>query len=258
MKLYLKYFSIHIKSQMQHKVSFVLMFFGQLIISFSIFMTIYFMFSKFNQVDGFTYKEVLLCFSIVLASYSLAETFARGFDLFGNIISNGEFDRIMVRPRNEIFQVLATKVDLARTARFLQAVIILAFAMPTSGVNWSFYKIIVLIFMIIGGFFLFSGLFIVYASFCFFTTEGLEFMNAFTDGGREMGKYPISIYGTNILKFYTFVIPLACVQYYPLLYLLNRSSNVFLSITPIFGVLFLIPCYGFWKFGIMKYKSTGS
>lgn len=30
------------------------------------------------------------------------------------------------------------------------------------------------------------GLFIVYAALCFFTTEGLEVMNIFTDGGREI------------------------------------------------------------------------
>lgn len=78
MRLYLKYFSIHLKSQMQYKTSFFLTVLGQFFTSFSAFLVIYFMFARFNSVEGFTYSEVLLCFAVVLLSFSLAECFARG------------------------------------------------------------------------------------------------------------------------------------------------------------------------------------
>lgn len=107
MGLYLKYFTIHLKSQMQYKTSFFLTVIGQLLTSFSVFLGIYFMFERFNQVEGFSFEEVLLCFAVVLMAFSLAECFARGFDTFPSMIGNGEFDRIMVRPRNEVFQILA-------------------------------------------------------------------------------------------------------------------------------------------------------
>ena len=51
------------------------------------------------------------------------------------------------------------------------------------------------------------------AGISFFTIEGLEFMNIFTDGSREFGKYPLSVYGKGVLKFMTYVIPFALVQY---------------------------------------------
>jgi ABC-2 type transport system permease protein len=243
---------------MQYKASFFMTALGQFFVSFSMFAGIYFMFRRFNKVEDFSYSEVLLCFAIILTSFSIAECFVRGFDAFSETISNGEFDRIMVRPRNEIFQVLGAKIEFTRVGRFLQAVIVFFYAIPTSNVLWTFDKIITLVFMIIGGVFLFSGLFIIYASLCFFTTEGLEFMNIFTDGGREFGSYPIKIYGDGILKFFTFIIPLALVQYYPLTYLIGRTSNKAYILLPLFGVLFIIPCYIFWKFGLRHYKSTGS
>ena len=59
------------------------------------------------------------------------------------------------------------------------------------------------IFMLIGGAAVFSGLFMVYAALCFFTLDGLEFMNVLTDGAREYGKYPIGIYGKRMLQFCT-------------------------------------------------------
>jgi len=258
MRLYLKYFSIHVRSLMQYKVSFFLTILGQFLVSFSAFLSIYFMFLRFHEVEGFTYSETLLCFAVVLMAFSIAETFARGFDTFPAMIGNGEFDRIMVRPCNEIFQVLASRIEFSRLGRFAQAVIIFTYAIPKSGVVWTADKILTMILMILSGVVIFSGLFLVYASFCFFTLEGLEFMNIFTDGGREFGSYPFSIYGKEVLRFVTYVIPLALFQYYPFLHLIGRVDNPGYMLFPLLGMLFLIPCYAFWRIGVRHYKSTGS
>ena len=258
MRLYLKYAGIILRSQMQYKASFFMTTIGQFLVSFSTFLGIYFMFSRFNSVNGFTYSEVLLCFAITLTAFSLAECFVRGFDTFSGIISNGEFDRIMVRPRNEIFQVLASRIEFSRIGRLLQAIAAFIYAVPTSAIAWSLDKIATVIFMLSGGFFIFSGLFVVYATLCFYTTEGLEFMNIFTDGGKEFGKYPFSIYGEGVLKFFTYVIPIALFQYYPFLYLIGRTTNVLYMVLPLFGMVFLILCYIFWRIGLRHYKSTGS
>lgn len=231
---------------------------AQFLSSFSAFFAIYFMFRKFNQVEGFTYKEVLLCFSVVLAAFSLAETFARGFDRFASMIGNGEFDRILLTPRSLIFQVLGSNIDFSRLGRLFQAIVILCYAVPTCGVEWTFDKIILLVLMILCGAVVFSGLFIIYAAICFFTVEGLEVMNIFTDGGREFGQYPFSIYGENVLRFFTFVVPLALFQYYPLLYLIGRTDNILYFFLPLLSTLFLIPCLLLWKIGLKHYKSTGS
>ncbi|MPM90331.1 hypothetical protein SDC9_137452 [bioreactor metagenome] len=83
-------------------------------------------------------------------------------------------------------------------------------------------------------------------------------MNIFTDGGREFGKYPFSIYGEGVLKFFTYIIPLALFQYYPFLYLIGKSDKIVYMFLPILGFVFMVPCYAFFKFGIKKYKSTGS
>ena len=81
MKLYLKYFKMNLCSQMQYKTSFILTIIGQFLTSFSVFLEIYFMMNRFYSFSGFSYEEVLLCFAIVLLVFSLAECFARGFNL---------------------------------------------------------------------------------------------------------------------------------------------------------------------------------
>lgn len=260
MRLYFKYFSIQLRSVMQYKVSFFLTTIGQGLTTFFAFLSMYFLFVRFGSIKGYTFNEVLLCFSTIFMSFALAECFGRGFDAFSGIIGNGEFDRIMVRPRNEILQVIGTRIELTRIGRLLQAFAIFIYAINTSNVVWSADKICTLTLMIAGGVCLFFGLFMVYAAICFFTLEGLEFMNIFTDGGRELAQYPLNIYKEWVLKFFTFVIPLAFINYYPFLYIIdkNHGYGVFYMMSPIIAALFLVPSYILWCFGVKHYKSTGS
>ncbi len=258
MKLYFKYLSMHIKAQAQYKSSFLLTLLGQFLGSFSAFIGIYFLMERFNKVEGFTFSQILLCFATVQLSISLAECFMRGFDAFSGLLSNGEFDRMMVRPRGLVFQVAASKIEFSRLGKLVQAIIVFAYALPASGIAWTAGRALTLLGMIAGGVSVFTGLFLIYASLCFFTTEGLEFINIFTDGGREFGSYPFVIYGKAILGFFTYVIPLALIQYYPLLYLLGMSQNPLYMLLPLLGLVFLLPCYGIWRIGLRHYRSIGS
>lgn len=260
MGLYFKYFSIHLRAAMEYKTSFFLTAIGQGMTTAFSFLCMYFLFYRFGNVEGYTFNQVLLCFSTISMSFALAECFGRGFDRFSTIISNGEFDRIMLRPRNEIIQVLGSKIEFSRIGRLLQAVVIFIYGIMTCNIGWTMGKVFTLILMITGGVFLFFSLFMIYATICFYTTEGLEFMNVFTDGGREIAQYPLNIYSEWILKFFTFVIPLAFVNYYPYLYLIDRigENKILYMMSPICAILFIVPAYVLWRVGVRHYKSIGS
>lgn len=257
-QLYIRFLEIHIESAMQHKISFLLTTLGQFLISFNVFLGVYFMMARFHEVEGFTYPQVLLCFSITLMAFSLAETFFRGFDTFSSIISNGEFDRILLRPRGTIYLILCNKIELTRLGRLLQATLMLAFALPRSQISWTPAKILTLLAMLGSGTVVFACIFLTYASLCFFTLEGLEFMNVFTDGAREYGKYPIGIYGKTVLTICTYLIPFALFQYYPFLYLIGKTNSSWYGFLPILACLFAVPCLIFWRYGLRHYQSTGS
>ena len=254
----MKYFAINLKSQMQYKATFVLNLFGRIVIAFATVAGVWFMFLRFNEVEGFTLSQVLLCTAITTMSFAISETFARGFDIFPRLLGNGQFDRFLVRPRNIIFQVLASQMEFARLGIFIQAVFVLAYAIPNSGVHWTWDKILTLVLMVFCGAAVFFALYVVYAAFSFFTTEGLEFMNILTHGGREFGRYPYVIYGKGVLRFLTYVVPLALFQYYPLLYLLDIEQSALYMFTPLIALLFIAPSYGFFRLGLRRYKSTGS
>jgi ABC-2 type transport system permease protein len=260
MKLYWRYVSILFKSQLEYRASFILLSVGQFFVPFLTFTAIFMLFQRFSSIGGWSLYEVALCYSVIHMAFSISQCFARGFDMFSNLIINGDFDRILVRPRGTILQVLGSKLDFSRVGRLVQSMLVLAYSISKLGVEWDLFKILTLIFMVLSGVVIFTGLYIMGAALCFWTVEGLEVINIFTDGCREMAQYPLSIYQEWIRKFFTFVIPFGLVNYLPLMHILNKTkdSSPLYMLIPLLGMLFILPCLWVWGFGVKHYKSTGS
>lgn len=258
MKLFYKYFLMELKSAMEYKLSFLLIAVGQFLVSFSAFIGAVFLLQRFTSIKGYSLEMIMLCTSTILLQFTIAECLARGFDYFPRLVRNGKFDQLLLRPRNEMLQVMGSKFEFTRIGRLIQAVLMMAAGLNGAGVTWTLGKILTLIFMMIGGICLFIGIFIITAAFCFFTIEGLEIFNVFTNGAVEFGKYPAAVFGKRFLQFTTYIIPYALIQYYPLLYLTGECSNPLLIGVPLLACLFLIPSIIIWKFGVRHYKSCGS
>ncbi|WP_308636333.1 ABC transporter permease [Paenibacillus silvisoli] len=261
MRLYLKYMKMIMKSQMQYRASFLLLAFGQCLTPFTTFAGLYFMFERFGQLKGWSFYEVALCFAVTQMAFSFAEVFGRGFDVFSSLVVSGDFDRLLVRPRGTVLQVFGSRFEFARFGRLLLSVFLLIWAAGNIEVDWTFLKVTTLVLMVVSGVVIFLGIFILAASVSFWTVQGLEIANIFTDGGREMTQYPLNIYQKWVKRVFTFIIPFACFNYLPLLYILERDGaggHPLYAMLPLAGFLFLAPCLLVWRVGVRHYRSTGS
>lgn len=257
MKLYWKFFAIHLKSEMAYPGSFFLSCAGRLLYTVSSLLGIWVMMWRFGAIGSYTAGEVLLGFGVVMTAFSLAECFARGFDAFGRIVRQGMFDRLMVRPKGLIFQVICQDMRMASMPNILLGLFVTLYGAQTGGILWTAPKVLVVVSMIGCGSLLFFGAFLVYASLCFFTLEGLEIMNIFTDGIRTYSKYPFDLYGKGVLFFTTAIMPMAMVQYWPLQYLMGQGSGWY-GLFPVLSLWFLLPCLLVWQLGVRHYASAGS
>ena len=260
LKLYFRYLIILLKSQLEYRISFLLLSVGQFFVPFLVFVSIFLYFQRFESLAGWSLYEVALCYGVIHMAFSLSECFARGFDSFSRLVVNGDFDRILVRPRDTVLQVLGSRFEFTRVGRLIQSLIVLAFSITNLQITLNIYKLITLVLMIASGVVIFTGIYMLGASMCFWTIEGLEVINIFTDGGREMSQYPLDIYKDWVKKFFTFVIPFGTVNYLPLRFILDKTEGNPLQymLLPVLGMLFIIPCTLVWRLGVRHYKSTGS
>ncbi len=117
---------------------------------------------------------------------------------------------------------------------------------------------ITLILMLISSVVIFFSLFLIMASYCFVTVQALEVRNLLTDGGKHLAQYSIGIFRKGIAFVFTFIIPYAFVNYYPLLYFIGKSNNMWYMLSPLLVFIFIIPAFLSFKWGMKKYASVGS
>jgi ABC-2 type transport system permease protein len=178
-------------------------------------------------------------------------------------IVRGTFDRVLVRPRGALFQVIAEDFALRRVGRIAQASIVLVIALGLLGIAWSIDKIVVLALAMVSGTIIYFAIFVLGATFCFWTVQAKEITHVVTYGGDAVASYPLDIYRGSVQRFFTFVVPLAFVNYEPTLFLLGRPDPLGLPavvrlLSPLAAVIMALLARYAWQQGVQHYQSTGS
>lgn len=257
MKLIGKYLGMYFKSQLEYKSSFILTCIAQLLtLSLSSFM-VFILMDKFHFLDNYDIYELMLGISIVQFGFSFSECFMRGFDKFSEVIKVGGLDLMLIRPRNIYVQVFGSNIELTKLSRVLGSLVLFIIAISNiDSITW--YGVLYLFLLLVGSSMIYAALFIFSACFCFKTVEGLEFMNIFTDGSREFGQYSMGLFRREVILVFTFLIPLACVNYYPISYILGKSDNIWYLISPLMTVILFIMSIITFNRCIRHYEGTGS
>ena len=264
LKLYGRYVAVSLRSQMQFPVSFIATSIGAFAATIVDFIAIWALFTRFRQIDGWRFEEIALFYGVIGVAFALADAFTRGFDIFGDLfVKTGDFDRLLVRPRSTVLQLLGYELRATRIGRLAQGIVAWTVGVQLSSIDWTIGAWLTLLFAVAGGVALFSGILIMQATLAFWTVESLEIGNTLTYGGVEAAQYPLDIYARWFRNFLTFIVPLACVSYFPVAVVLGHADRLGVApwlarLTPALGFAFFGLSLLVWRLGVRRYTSTGS
>jgi ABC-2 type transport system permease protein len=263
LRLYFRLIGAQVRSEMQYRVSFVAEITGNLLVTGLDFAMLLILLNRFTAIGGWTLPQVAFLYGTSAVSFSLAELFVGHYDDFDQQVVRGDFDRVLIRPLPVSFQMVAGAFPLRRFGRLIQgaAVLVLALIWLQPGWNagqWVFFAV-----MILGGALFFGAIFILGATSAFWSPQMNEVANIFTYGGTFMTSYPMSIYAVWLRSIFTFLIPMAFINYYPSLYLLDKPDPFGLPawvpfLAPLVALISLRLALAAWQVGVRHYQSTGS
>ncbi|MDA1074659.1 MAG: ABC-2 family transporter protein [Proteobacteria bacterium] len=262
--LYLKMVSQSIRSQLQYRLSFLLMSIGNFVTSGVEAFGVWALFDRFGTLGQWSLPQIAFLYGLVNCVFAVAEGLARGFDIFGSeFVKTGNFDRLLLRPRSTVLQLAGHEFQIHRIGRFVQGAVVFGWAVWMLGIDWHAGKVLLLVFTFVAGVAFFYALFIIQATFSFWATESLEIMNTLTYGGVETAQYPLAIYRKVFRRFFTYIVPLGCITYFPAIAVFGiddplGSSRLFQYMAPCAGLGFFAAAIFLWRFGIRHYTSTGS
>ena len=263
LSLYRGLLSANFRSQMQYRVSFIADLVGNFLVAILDLAMVGILLTRFSAIGGWTLGEVLFLYGSSSVSFSLAELIAGGFDDFDAWVVRGEFDQVLLRPLPITFQMLTARFHVRRIGRLAQALIALILAFTLLDLRWDAGQVAFFAVMLLGGMLLFTSIFIAGATFAFWAPHAHEAVNIFTYGGQFMLSYPLHIYQQWMVSVFTFVIPMAFINYYPALYLLGKPDPFGLPsfvpfLSPIVAVAAFRVTLALWRSGVKHYQSTGT
>ncbi len=222
--LYVRLVSARVRAQWQYRASFALDVVGVFLVTFLDFMAILVIFDNVPQLAGWSVQEVALLYGIAGVSFSIAELAVGHLDLLPQLIRDGNFDLVLVRPRSSLLQVIVSDFRLDQFGRLLQSTVVLVYAVVALDIGWTADRVAMIVVAVLAGAAIFAAIWVAGITIVFWAVEGRESVNSFTDGGNFLSEYPIDVYAKWLQRFVTFVVPIAFVAYFPASYVLDKPD----------------------------------
>jgi ABC-2 type transport system permease protein len=252
-----------IRSTMAYRLSFVMTAFGGVVVTGLDFVAILLMFSRVDVLGGYRLPEIAFLYGLAALSFGFADLAIGSAGRLGQRVRDGTLDTLLVRPAPVLAQVAADRFALRRVGRITQAVLVLGYALAALDVDWTWLKVLLLPVMLFSGAGIFCAVFVAGAAFQFVTQDASEAQAAFTYGGQTLLQYPPTVFGKDLVRGVTFVLPLAFVNWVPAAYVLGRPYPLGLPEWAAFAPpLVAVACCALaglaWRAGLRSYRSTGS
>ncbi|MET8896376.1 ABC transporter permease [Streptomyces albogriseolus] len=252
-----------VRSGMTYRVSFVVTLFGNLVMTGMDFVGILLMFSQVDSLAGWSLPEVAFLYAASVTSFGLAHLAAGSMPQLGSRIRDGSFDVLLVRPVPVLAQVGGDRFSLRRLGRTAQGGAVLGWALVAADIDWTVSKALLVPLMVVSGAAIFVAVFVAGAAFQIYAQDAAEVQNAFTYGGTTMLQYPPAVFGKDLVRGVTFVLPLAFVNWVPAAHVLGRPYPLALpGWTAFVSPLVAAGCCALaglaWRTGLRSYRSVGS
>jgi ABC-2 type transport system permease protein len=261
-RIYLRLIGARARSQLEYRASLALQIVASALLTLLDFVMILVLFENVPELDGWSVQEVALLYGIAGISFAVTDLIVGHLDLFPQMIRDGTFDQILVRPLPSLLQVVASDFSLRRLGKILQAVVVLIVALAAADIEWTLGRVLMVPLAIVSGVLIYTGVWIALATIAFWIVDAIEFVNAFTYGGNFLSAYPITIFGRWLRNLVLFAIPIAFVAYFPALYILDRPDELGVPdalrfASPLVALLTVIVARLVWENAVRHYRSAG-
>lgn len=258
-KLYWEFFKQQTKVMMEYRVDFFIGMFSVFFIQFTSVFFVKVVFDQIPAINGWTFYEVMFIYGIASTGRSIHHIFFDNLWVLGsNYIRPGNFDRLLIRPINPLFHLIADRVQQDGFGQLLIGVIILVTAVTHLPIHWGFVNILMLIVMVFSSGFIFVGLNLFFSTLSFWMTDSLPVVVA-VFRMSDFTRYPLTIYSRGLRLLLTWIIPYGFTAFYPAAYLLQNKGYQFVGMMcPIVAIVTCGVAYGFWKMGLRSFTATGS
>jgi ABC-2 type transport system permease protein len=251
------------RSQATYRLSLGLLLVASAGANISDFLVLLVIFTHLPRLGGWSLYEIGLVYGISGVGFGITDLAVGNLDKLPLLIRSGDFDGLLLRPLNSLFQVLVGEIGIRRLGAVLQSAGVLLLSLAHLNVHWTAPRVLVFAMSFVTGPLIFGSVWVIAMTHVFWTVDSGEAANAFTYGGRYLTSYPVNVFAGWLRDLLAFVIPLAFVAYYPVLLILGRPDPIGLPswlplLTPAIAAALPFAARAVWMQGVRHYRGTGT
>jgi ABC-2 type transport system permease protein len=277
LKLYPHYLAMALKSKMIYRADWAISLLGLVVSNLATFLTLYLSTLPVQSLGGWSLSHIMFLYGFLLIPMGIDHMFTdKLWNYGGGLIDMGEFDRILMKPVNPLFQMCAEYFQEGGLGEVILGIVFMAIFGPQITLDLSFNVVFPIV---IGAAFsplIYFGIKLWTMSIAFYNRRSLAIMSGVYNI-KEYGKYPASIYhtaswvGEVVYNVLLFILPFGLVGYLPLaaqMFPTEAIPFLWFSIPSnnylIMGIIVLVSvsqfalAYLFFTHAIKRYGSAGA
>lgn len=257
--LYRRYVSQDLKRLLEYQLDFFILLVATFLMQITGLATIWGIFTQIKVINGWSYWEVVMVYSLMNISIGFSEIFFEGPWQINRLYHSGTLDYMLVKPIPVLFQIFASKIGLNGIGNILSAIIVFITAVAHCSESISAVNMILFLIFFIVAIPIKGAIILVSHCITFWTkATGHSFAILIHNIG-EYAKYPITIYPKAIQVIVTIIVPYGFVSFFPASLLLDKGLGAKLMwFAPVVVVLCIYLSIKLFYRGLRLYESVGN
>ncbi len=252
------YFAQYAKARLAYRADFATAVFASFAGTAASFAVVLLLFSRFPHLSGWSFPEIVFLYGFSLLPYGLFNVLSLNlYEFADRYLTEGRFDRILLRPVSPLFQVLFESFRLESLQEVVTGTFAVAWALRRLPDPDPLGLLLLPVWAVLGAA-IYLSIFACLTAASFWIEDRVGLAPPVFNL-MAFGRYPITIYDLKVRVFISTVVPFAFASFYPTALALRRAEFV-----PLFWAVPLVAAVtgalavSLWRAGIRRYGSTGS
>jgi len=262
-QLYFRLIQISLLARMQYRANFIVGLLGVIVWNVVNLGLIGVLVTQFTSLNNWTVWEMVFLYCLWILGHSLYSLFFSHTRQLEEYLIEGTFDQFLLRPASPLIQLLGRELQYTEIADVLIGVTGISLAYAQLGLHWDIWKWSFFLVAVISGALIVWTMDLLIACSAFWTGRSRGTFIIVSPFYNLVHQYPVDIFGNAFRIIVTSLIPVAFMNYYPSLFLLDKldraGSAWWLSyMSPIVALMLIGIVSIVWQLALKQYTSSGS
>ena len=256
--IYFRCLGQQMKAILAYEADFAILMFSAVLVQIVGLAFIWAVFQRIPSVNGWTFWQVVMMYALIYVTEGVGSLFFEGTWRVSQLVYDGQFDQMLLRPISPIVQVLAGAVGFNGLGNIVTGMVLIGISMANSPIEWTPGRLVMFAILLVSASTIRVAINLGSAASAFWIRTPWSLVPTFVHQLGDFAKYPITIYSLGVQALIVVAVPFAFISFFPTAYVFGMEAwSLAGLLTPLVALYCLFIAVVLFRIGLRRYESTG-